>query len=69
MNATETRTITEQDAYDLYDMMLDEMHNGVIVICGENYTPSYVVKTCDNVAYRTGFHDYIDGADFEVEGF
>ena len=69
MNTTETETISEQDAYDRYDMMLDDMHDGVIVICGENFIPSRVMKKCDQVAYRTGFHNYIDSADFEVEGY
>jgi hypothetical protein len=50
--------IKENDAYSLYDKMLDE--NDTVQIGGLEYDPSYVLRLVDPVAYRCGFIDFLD---------
>lgn len=50
-----------------YDESLDE--DGPVTVAGLEYEPSYILKSCDEVAYRTGFNDWLDGQDFiEIDG-
>lgn len=42
-----------------YDLLLDDCHD-VIQIGGVSLMPSDVLKSTDPIAYRVGFHDYVD---------
>ena len=54
----ETReTITEEEAYNQYDDMLNECHP-VVSVCGYEYEPARALKELDPIAYRCGFSDY-----------
>jgi len=50
------RTISEREAYEMYDEMLDD--GGDTLICGHFYQTSYCLKEIDEIAYRCGFSDY-----------
>ena len=50
-------TITEQEAYEQYDQMLDDCWEDVKV-CGFEYAPSNALKKLDPIAYRCGFSDF-----------
>lgn len=64
--------ITESEALERFDEMLDEVY-GMAKIAGFEYRTSRALRECDPVAYRCGFNDWVDGemADdiFEVEGW
>ena len=49
--------ISEREAYERYDDMLDECHEEV-KICGHSYQTSYCLKEIDEIAYRCGFSDF-----------
>ena len=51
------RTISEREAYEMYDEMLDETY-GEVQIRGMNYTTSGALYRVDQTAYRCGFNDY-----------
>lgn len=51
--------LTEAEALDNYDEMIDDTNREVEVL-GYFYSPSYVLKTIDETAYRCGFSDYCD---------
>ena len=51
------RTITEHEAHEMYDEMLDDCHEDV-KICGMTYATSRALKDVDPIAYRCGFSDY-----------
>ena len=51
------RTITEHEAHEMYDEMLDDCHDDV-KICGMTYATSRALKDVDPIAYRCGFSDY-----------
>ena len=51
------RTISEREAYEMYDEMLDECNEDV-KICGMSYCTSRALKDVDPIAYRCGFSDY-----------
>ena len=50
---------TETEAYAAYDEMLDE-------VCGPktigvlSFDASTILKECDPIAYRVGFHEWLD---------
>ena len=46
-------------AEDMYEEMLDDC-NETVRIGTLEYTPSYVLKEIDPVAYREGFLEYVD---------
>jgi rubredoxin len=48
--------LDNKDDADYYDRMLDECYDGIFGL-----TPSYILKNCDETAYRCGFNDYTDG--------
>lgn len=61
--------ISEDEAYALYDDMLDETHDDV-EIGYITFTASQILNECDPIAYETGFSDYTsaqveDGVWFE----
>ena len=63
-------TITETEATDLYNEMLDEQ--GMIKIGSLEYYPSTVLEEVDPTAYRVGFTefcDYLADSNTYVEGY
>jgi hypothetical protein len=58
--------IDESQAYELYDEMLDEC-NDEIVIGYIRLSPSTVLKECDPIAYRCGFNDWLDSAELTTD--
>lgn len=53
----EAQTITESEAFEQYNQMLDDCYPSVKV-CGYEYDPSRALKELDPIAYRVGFSDY-----------
>ena len=51
------QTITEGEAYDQYDQMLDDC-NPIVEVCGYEYSPSVALERLDPIAYRCGFSDF-----------
>ena len=65
-----SRLITEAEALEMYEEMLDDCE-GLVELCGMTYSASYVLREVDPVAYRCGFNDYVDSLtddDIFVEG-
>jgi hypothetical protein len=65
-----SRLITEAEALEMYEEMLDDCE-GPVELCGMTYSASYVLREIDPVAYRCGFNDYVDSLtddDIFVEG-
>lgn len=60
------KTMTEGEAYAMYDDMLDEC-NPEIKIGYITLSPSRVLEECDPIAYHCGFSDWIDSAGIELE--
>ena len=57
-NAQETNyqtKISELEAYELYDDMLNECHPSLFGV-----NPSEILKQVDQIPYRCGFNDYSD---------
>ena len=50
--------ITELEAYERYEDMLDECHED-LKICNMTYKTSTVLHRVDEIAYRCGFNDFI----------
>jgi hypothetical protein len=57
--------LTEIQAYEMYDEMLDECSE--VKIGCLNYSASYVLQKVDPIAYRCGFNDFCDAYEIEVE--
>lgn len=55
--------LDEMDYEEQYDEMLDEQ--GEIKVAGLYYMPSQILKAVDDIAYREGLADYMDGLDKE----
>ena len=53
----EEQTMTEAEALEQYDQMLDECYP-MVKVCGYEYDPSRALKELDPIAYRVGFSDY-----------
>jgi hypothetical protein len=47
-----------------YDEMLNECHP-MVTVCGMEYEPAYALKELDPIAYRVGFHDWLDSQEGE----
>ena len=65
-----SRLISERQAAEMYDEMLDDCE-GPVELCGMTYSASHVLREVDPVAYRCGFNDYVDSLtddDIFVEG-
>ena len=58
--------LTEHDALERYDEMLDELYTPYNIGVLE-FAPSRVLKELDPTAYRTGFNDWLDSEDIELE--
>jgi len=61
--------ITESQAEQMYDDMLDELQS--IKIGTMSYPGSYVLKELDPIAYRCGFTEYLDylAEDYDISDF
>jgi hypothetical protein len=46
--------------FDAYNDLIDECYN-TYEIMGMEYSPSYVFKTIDPIAYECSYDDYLDG--------
>lgn len=57
----------EEDIQKEYDDMLDEF--GVIRIGNIELYPSYVLETCDPIAYRCGFDDFLNSCEYYETNF
>lgn len=57
--------MTEQDCYDQYDEMLDEM--GTVNAGGYEFEPSRILKELDPIAYSCGFSDWVDSMGIDIE--
>ena len=52
--------VTEvEDRYDEYDDYLNEV-NETVIISSIEYSPSFVLKQVDSIAYSVGYSDYTD---------
>jgi hypothetical protein len=60
------RIMSEREALEAYDNMLDECY-GVVEIAGYEYATSRAMKQVDEIAYNCGFSDWVDAEDIEVE--
>ena len=54
-----------EQAYDAYNQMLDE--SGPVVIGGLDFYPSDILREMDQIAYDTGFNDYMDACDIDTD--
>lgn len=61
-----TEKISEDDALTRYDEYLDEIYTPYNIGVLE-FAPSRVLKELDPTAYRTGFNDWLDSEDLELE--
>jgi hypothetical protein len=69
--AEEFEIISEWEAQERYDQMLDECFPEV-EICGYKWNPSTALKRIDEIAYNCGFSDYISSLEsdgIKVEGY
>ena len=59
--------ITEKEAKEMYNEMLDEQKENWIL----NYYGGTAFMDIDPIAYNVGFTDYVDSIseDYEIEGF
>jgi hypothetical protein len=67
----EFETISEWEARDQYDQMLDDCFPEVD-ICGYKWNPSTALKRVDEIAYNCGFSDYVSSLESDgilVEGY
>jgi hypothetical protein len=68
---TDTQPLTEEQALERYDEMLDDAYPMLTIGWSEFY-PSAVLKELDPIAYRVGFHDFVDSLQEDgekVEGY
>lgn len=59
------KTITETEAYEMWDDFLDEMET--VKIGTLQYSPSRVLREVDEIAYWCGMLEYIDSLGYELE--
>jgi len=50
---------------ELFDDYLNEVY-GEVEICGYTYNSASALKEIDNVAYRTGYNDWLDTLDIDL---
>ena len=58
------KNVTEREAYNQYDEMLDGVSE--VKIGNLTYNPSRVLKELDPIAYNCGFSDFLDLEDLEI---
>lgn len=62
--------LTEDEAIDLYDSMIDE--GGTVTVAGIEFVASRSLRLLDPIAYREGFSDFADALiqdGYEIEGY
>jgi len=61
--------ITEEEAYDMYDEMLNEFYP--VKIGYVTFDSSKLLAEEDPIAYRTGFHEYVEiiMEDYDTSGW
>lgn len=57
-HAYDEEPLDETDLYDMYNDMLDETSE-TIIVGNMTMEPSVVLKECDPIAYECGYSDYI----------
>ena len=63
----ETReTISEYEAYNQYDEMLNSCYP-MVSVCGYEYEPARALKELDPIAYRVGFSDFCSSLESEYD--
>lgn len=63
----EVKFVTDDELHEQYDESLNE--SGCVTVAGMGFWPSDILKNCDEVAYRAGFNDWLDGQDYiEIDG-
>ena len=63
----EVEFTSDAELHKQYDECLDQ--EGQVSVGCLKYWPSMILKNVDEVAYRTGFNDWLDGQDFiEIDG-
>jgi hypothetical protein len=55
--------IDEAEAYEQYDMMLDEIYPNQVM----DIPASEILKKCDPIAYSCGFDDWLDSCDLTID--
>lgn len=60
------KTISERDALEMYNDMLDDCY-GILDVCGYQYNASIALERLDPIAYRCGFNDYIANLEDEYQ--
>ena len=58
--------LTDQEAHEQYDEMLDEVYTPYNIGVLE-FNASRVLSELDPIAYATGFNDWCDSEDIEIE--
>lgn len=53
---------TLSEALSEYDDMLDDVHGEFM-----GYLASHILREADPIAYRVGFHDWIDGEGIDID--
>lgn len=56
----EAYRVFEHDLMEEYEEMLNDSFDTVHV-CGYNYNPGHALRILDEVVFREGFKEYIDG--------
>jgi hypothetical protein len=59
--------MNENDAYNRFDDMLNE--SGSVIVAGQEFYPSDILKEMDPIAYRTYFNDYMDAIGVDTDDF
>ena len=57
---------TMSEAIEAYDEMLNEVYTWSDV-AGINFAPSDILREVDPIAYRVGFHDWLDGEGIDID--
>ena len=57
---------TMSEAIEAYDDMLNEVYTWNVV-AGINFAPSDILRECDPIAYRVGFHDWADAEGIDTD--
>lgn len=60
------QTKKEREAYKLYDEMLDEYTETIRILSFE-YSPSFVLKNIDEIAYEDGFRNFCDAQNINLD--
>lgn len=58
--------LSDHEAHEQYDDMLNEVY-GDVEIAGMQYETARALKELDPIAYNTGFNDYYDNEEIEIE--